>query len=567
MEKKHVLILGAGLMQKPAVEAAHKLGCRVTLIDANPQAVCRTLAEKFEQIDLKNTEQICDFARSLKKSEGLDAVFTAGTDFSYAVACAAHECNLSAHTSQAAKNASDKVLMRSCFDKAGVPSPHFVQADSSFAAFNQKQAEDFIHKHKLDFPLVVKPCDNMGARGCRLVRGAESLADAVKDALRYSRTFRVIIEEYMDGSEFSIDSLVFDGQLTVTGFAERHIYFPPYFIEMGHTMPALIDKTDKERLLSAFWSGVKALGLSCGAAKADIKMTSKGPMIGEIAARLSGGYMSGWTYPYASQMNLTEQALLLALGEKPAELLQRRRLVGDTSDIFDVPCSHCSAERAWISIPGKIAQTMFFKKAANTENVVNFFPRIQSGQTAVFPVNNVEKAGNVISRALERNKAIEAAQTAVQTVFLRLQADSTTGAMSTNAASDGTAVLYGAKDGSGQNCKDTHDFLNAPLNTLFPPSAFVLPDDVIRKIDSLDENEYTDTVKSVALLPFLEKYAQLKDWNGKTLQKTLDLYNDLFYKEQGKAVRLSVKKLWHYFIRGGLQGAVFYTDSKIGEHC
>ena len=88
MEKKHVLILGAGLMQKPAVEAAHKLGCRVTLIDANPQAVCRTLAEKFEQIDLKNTEQICDFARSLKKSEGLDAVFTAGTDFSYAVACA-----------------------------------------------------------------------------------------------------------------------------------------------------------------------------------------------------------------------------------------------------------------------------------------------------------------------------------------------------------------------------------------------------------------------------------------------------------------------------------------------
>jgi len=44
-------------------------------------------------------------------------------------------------------------------------------------------------------------------------------------------------------------------------------------------------------------------------------------------------------------------------------------------------------------------------------------------------------------------------------------------------------------------------------------------------------------------------------------------YQEMPHKEQGKAVRLSVKKLWHYFIRGGLQGAVFYTDSKIGEHC
>jgi len=294
------------------VEPSHNRGCRVPLIDANPQAVCRTLAEKFEQIDLKNTEQICDFARSLKKSEGLDAVFTAGTDFSYAVACAAHECNLSAHTSQAAKNASDKVLMRSCFDKAGVPSPHFVQADSSFAAFNQKQAEDFIYKHKLDFPLVVKPCDNMGARGCRLVRGAESLAEAVKDALRYSRTFRVIIEEYMDGSEFSIDSLVFDGQLTVTGFAERHIYFPPYFIEMGHTMPALIDKTDKERLLGAFWSGVKALGLSCGAAKADIKMTSKGPIFyGHKRVGKNGEEIKCWKFRsmYVNSQEMLEKIL------------------------------------------------------------------------------------------------------------------------------------------------------------------------------------------------------------------------------------------------------------------
>ena len=50
------------------------------------------------------------------------------------------------------------------------------------------------------------------------------------------------MEEYMEGPEFSIDALVYDGTMTITGFADRHIFFPPYFIEMGHTMPTRISK-------------------------------------------------------------------------------------------------------------------------------------------------------------------------------------------------------------------------------------------------------------------------------------------------------------------------------------
>ena len=121
----------------------------------------------------------------------------------------------------------------------------------------------------------------------------------------------------MDGPEFSIDSLVFEDKLVITGFADRHIYYPPYFIEMGHTMPTEFSEEERNKVIKAFAKGVKALGLSCGAAKGDMKLTSNGAMIGEIAARLSGGYMSGWTFPYASGINLTEQALFLASGVFP----------------------------------------------------------------------------------------------------------------------------------------------------------------------------------------------------------------------------------------------------------
>ena len=77
-------------------------------------------------------------------------------------------------------------------------------------------------------------------------------------------------------------------------------------------------------LIECFARGVKALGLTEGAAKADIKYTKKGPEIGEIAARLSGGYMSGWTFPYSSDFFLTKEALKIALGMEPDQLIKGR---------------------------------------------------------------------------------------------------------------------------------------------------------------------------------------------------------------------------------------------------
>ena len=55
-----------------------------------------------------------------------------------------------------------------------------------------------------------------------------------------SRTGTIILERYMEGPEYSIDAVVYNGTLTVTGFADRHIYYPPYFIETGHTLGKIV---------------------------------------------------------------------------------------------------------------------------------------------------------------------------------------------------------------------------------------------------------------------------------------------------------------------------------------
>lgn len=94
MKNKSVLILGAGLMQKPAILAAQKAGYYTVVIDADPAAVCVSLADLFVKIDLKNRPAIAELALKLKKTGGLTAVFTAGTDFSASVSYAAEQTGL-----------------------------------------------------------------------------------------------------------------------------------------------------------------------------------------------------------------------------------------------------------------------------------------------------------------------------------------------------------------------------------------------------------------------------------------------------------------------------------------
>ena len=502
----NVLILGAGFMQKPAIESAKSLGYNTIVFDGNNSACCKNICDEFYHIDLKNTDAIVAKAVEIHAKSPLQAVFTAGTDFSFAVASVAKACNLQSHSVDAAKNASDKILMRSCFSKYDVPSPEFIE-------FSKNTTQDELNRfvEKQGFPIVVKPCDNMGGRGCRLVRTHDELQTAIKDAINQSKTSRAIIEQYMHGPEFSIDALVANNEVTVTGFADRHIYFPPYFIEMGHSMPTNIDAENYNALIKTFVAGIKALGLTHGAAKADIKLTKNGPMIGEIAGRLSGGYMSGWTFPLASGLNLTKQALLLALGKEPVELLANRTEIKNLSTdfrVYDYACTKHCIERAWLSIPGTI------KRSSVEENIENLIlPRLFPNDIAHFPTNNVEKAGNIIMTANSREEAEKSVHDFIKTVYLEL---------------DATPV--------------TKEFLSMPLNTEFPPSAFLLPNDVYNQLEK-NADFTTDCMPE-----FLHEYENIADWNGITLKESFDII-----KQYAPGKKIKIKSL----IRGGIQGALF----------
>lgn len=537
----NVLILGAGLMQIPAILSAKELGYRVCLVDADDKAIAISKADEFRKIDLKDKEGILQYAKSLQNGSGLAAVFTAGTDFSASVSYVCQKLNLPSHTFDAALNASIKTRMRKCFSDANVPSPKFFNLDKD--NFTQDKLKEI--SSLIGFPLVVKPVDNMGARGCRMVRSLKEFEPAVKIAIEVSRSGNAIVEEYMDGPEYSIDALVYNGTFTVTGFALRHIKYPPYFIETGHTMPAELDKSVHNQLISVFALGAKALGLEKGAAKADIKFTKNGPMIGEIAGRLSGGYMSGWTYPYSSDLNLTKEALLIACGKEPEELIKNRQKVDfETSELcknalqpyqlFEVKSKKVSAERAWMSIPGIVEEVKNITEE-KIPYVKDFLPRttVKLNCKVDFPRNNVQKCGNVISLAEDRKLAVEAAQNAVSNVFIGLKA----------------------------NTRETDDFLNFYTQDdedNFPPSAFKsLSSQELAQIEGFipQNQKISDFIPSVLKT---SDYKKEVDWSFNTISDIAAKFDIL----RPHHPKLNAQKFWKAVLRGGLQAAVYISDSE-----
>ena len=537
----NVLILGAGLMQIPAILSAKELGYRVCLVDADDKAIAISKADEFRKIDLKDKEGILQYAKSLQNGSGLATVFTAGTDFSASVSYVCQKLNLPSHTFDAALNASIKTRMRKCFSDANVPSPKFFNLNKD--NFTQDKLKEI--STLIGFPLVVKPVDNMGARGCRMVRSLKEFEPAVKIAIEVSRSGNAIVEEYMDGPEYSIDALVYNGTFTVTGFALRHIKYPPYFIETGHTMPAELDKSVHNQLISVFALGAKALGLEKGAAKADIKFTKNGPMIGEIAGRLSGGYMSGWTYPYSSDLNLTKEALLIACGKEPEELIKNRQKVDfETSELcknalqpyqlFEVKSKRVSAERAWMSIPGIVEEVKNITEE-KIPYVKDFLPRttVKLNCKVDFPRNNVQKCGNVISLAEDRKLAVEAAQNAVSNVFIGLKA----------------------------NTRETDDFLNFYTQDdedNFPPSAFKsLSSQELAQIEGFipQNQKISDFIPSVLKT---SDYKKEVDWSFNTISDIAAKFDIL----RPHHPKLNAQKFWKAVLRGGLQAAVYISDSE-----
>lgn len=393
---KYLMIIGGGILQVPLIQTASAMSVKTIVTDYDPNAYGLKIADYPTLMSTRDVDGTVRIAKEISKKIPIHGVMTVGTDASKTVAAVANALGLPGIKFEDAECATNKIKMRTRFKQFQVPCPDFA------GVWTYKEALDAFDK--LSQPLVVKPADNMGARGVRRIDSKEELSAAFESAKANSPSGEVIIEEYMEGDELSIDSLVCDGQVYICGIADRIIERAPFFIETGHVMPSQKSKEILDEAVEVLKKGIKALGITIGAAKGDIKVTPQGVKIVEMAARLSGGFMSTYTFPYSSGVNLMQAGIKIMLGEKP------------TSDELTPKWSKVAVEKALIPEPGIIKEIKGLEEAEQIHGVRNIFITKEIGDEVVKPVNNVQKAGHIIAVAETHQKAFDIIDRTLKTI-------------------------------------------------------------------------------------------------------------------------------------------------------
>ena len=206
MDKRSILVFGVGELQQSIISRAKKMNLNVVGIDPCEDAYCKDDCDAFEVVGGQDFNGTIDVA----KKYNVSAIVTAATDKPLVMmARIAKELSLPFYSVETAEWSTDKFQMKQRFLEGGVPCAR------GMLIHNSEEAQD------LYFPLICKPRDNSGSRGVKLCRDLTELDSCIKEALEVSKLDTVLVEEFIEGREFSIESLHYDGKSEVIQFTEK----------------------------------------------------------------------------------------------------------------------------------------------------------------------------------------------------------------------------------------------------------------------------------------------------------------------------------------------------------
>ena len=397
---KRLLVIGASILQLPAILKAKEMGLYVATADYNPKAVGIKYADEYFNVSTIDEEGIYQVAKEFKA----DGIVTLATDMpmrSLAYACT--KLGLVGIDYETAIKATDKCEMRNCLLENHVPVPQFYKV-SDFSEYIK--AVSNIQKN--GYRCIVKPADNSGSRGVTLLIGYsdEILKKAFYHAKEYSRTGYILVEEYMSGPEVSVESLSVDGECNVIQITDKLTTGAPFFVEMGHNQPSALSDSIKEEIVKVTIQAVDAIGIKNGASHTEIIITDNGPKIVEIGARLGGDCITTHLVPLSTGVDMVQSIIDICLGIKP-----------DVSIKFNKG----SAIRFLPTGSGIIKSIEGIENAKSSKGVTDVEIVKNVGDYMSTVESSLDRFGYVITQGVDTKEAVQNCKNAMKKIKIDLQ--------------------------------------------------------------------------------------------------------------------------------------------------
>ena len=351
--KQRIVIIGANEFQLPLVEAARRQGLETHVFAWEAGAVAKDAADFFYPVSIVEMETILKLAEPLRPA----AVATIGSDLAaITVNYLAERLGLPGNPPETAFLATNKPAMREAFRAAGLYTPRFVKlakGDKKWCPEGYRQVE---HSQQMwlqgegkvwcpmdasksgicsksgcreeefdgqtfagwQWPLIVKPVDRSGSRGVTRVEDESQLPAALELAFACSFSREAIVEEFIEGEEFSCEGISFEGHHRLLQVTKKYTTEAPSYIEKGHLASVSLTAALRERVEATVFQALNALHIQNGASHTEIRIRPTGEVcLIEAAARMGGDCIGSDLVPLTTGCDYVGMVLDTALGREP----------------------------------------------------------------------------------------------------------------------------------------------------------------------------------------------------------------------------------------------------------
>lgn len=370
---KKIMIIGAGPLQLFVIKRAKELGYSTVCVDGNANAVGFKYADNFKTINITDKEKCLEYAKEMK----VDGVLTAATDYGVLTASyIAQEMNLIGNKYEVCEIIKNKYNTRKVLVDNNVDSmtEFYEISDSS-------QIDSLLDKIKL--PVIVKPCDGAGSRGIKKISNKINLKEACEKALECSLSKRVLIERFIEGDEYGVESFVNNGEISILCIMHKTMTKDPIYAELGHCSESGLPRGVEEEIKMKVKDTITALGITTGSVNMDLLVNSKNEIyIIDIGARMGGNLIGSHIIPLSTGIDYIGNMIKLAVGEKVN--LEKKVL------------NKVVSSRLLTLTPGKVKSIKSIKDIEKLENTEALILNIKEGSLINKYRSNLDNCGYIV---------------------------------------------------------------------------------------------------------------------------------------------------------------------------
>ncbi|MBU5481055.1 pyridoxal-phosphate dependent enzyme [Blautia sp. MSJ-19] len=300
---KKIVIIGANDFQRPLIQKAHNMGYETHVFAWREGATGAEDADHFYEISITEKEEILEICRKIRP----DAVATIGSDLAnITVQFLAEKLGLPGNSSSCIYHSTNKYAMREAFRNAGIPVPFF-QCVSEGEQVTPPS-----------YPVIVKPTDRSGSRAITKVNDPGELAEAITLATAQSFEKKAIVEEYISGAEYSVETISFEGKHTCLAITKKFTTGSPHYIEVAHLQPAPLSEDMKKKVEETVFRALDALEVRYGAGHSELRIDRNGQIrIIEIGSRMGGDCIGSDLVPLSTGQDFVGMVVDTAAGKAP----------------------------------------------------------------------------------------------------------------------------------------------------------------------------------------------------------------------------------------------------------